>query len=87
MAGMKTTLGLLGMAAALMSGSYAKEEGGNPLRPEDIDVKPKETPVPKGCTRYYFNKEGICRKGEHLVYFDAIKERNAIKKWERWLNK
>jgi hypothetical protein len=87
MSGMKSKLGLLAMTAALLSGGY--EPGGsskNSLRPEDIDVSKKEPPIPNGCRRHYFDKNGECPKGKHLVWFDAMKRKSAIIKWERWLN-
>jgi hypothetical protein len=54
------------------------------LKPGDIDVSPKELPIPKGCCRYYFDKNGECEKGNHVVYFDAMKRKTAIEKWNRW---
>jgi hypothetical protein len=56
----------------------------NFLKPEDIDVTSKEKPIPKGCERYYYNREGICCKSESEVYFDALKPSSARKKFERW---
>ena len=72
---------------ALMGESFGHiANDSNDLRPEDIDITPKETPIPKGCKRHYFNRYGECTKGQHLVYFDAMKKKSAIIKWERWLN-
>ena len=72
---------------ALMSESFGHVGNNtNDLRPEDINTTPKEPPVPKGCKRHYFNRFGECPKGQHLVYFDAMKRKSAIIKWERWLN-
>lgn len=86
MSGMKSKLGLLAMTAALLSGGYEPGINKSSLRPEDIDVSKKEPPIPKGCHRHYFDKNGHCPKGEHLVYFDAIKPKSAYEKWLRWLN-
>lgn len=64
-------------------GHFANDS--NTLTPKDIDVKPKEKPIPNGCERYYYNKNGICCKSESEVYFDALKPSGAHKKFERWL--
>ena len=82
---MKDKLGILSMMAAMMATS-GYVENSNPLTPKDIDTTPKEPPIPKGCERYYYNKDGICSKSQSLVYFDAMKPRTAREKWERWLN-
>jgi hypothetical protein len=86
MSGMKSKLGLLAMTAVLLSGGH--KPGGSSkssLRPEDIDVSKKEPPIPKGCRRHYFDKSGHCPKGQHLVYFDAMKDITAYNKWIRWI--
>lgn len=80
----KGKLGMLAVMAGMMGSRCA--ENSNSLCPEDIDTTPKEPPVPNGCKRHYFNKYGECPKGQHLVYFDAMKKKSAIIKWERWLN-
>lgn len=66
--------------------SSISSENSNPLLPKDIDITPKEPPIPKGCERYYYNRDGICPKSQSLIYFDAMKPRTAREKWERWLN-
>jgi hypothetical protein len=75
---MKSNLGLLAMAAAMMGGGYA--ENSNPLRPEDIDVVPKEPPIPKGCKKYTF-KESF-----GTLEVIAINEKSAMKKYNKWCN-
>lgn len=50
--------------------------GRNPITPEDIDVKPKKKPIPKGCK--VFEIEGVS-----IV---ALNEKSAIKKFNK-LNK
>jgi hypothetical protein len=78
-----TILPLLMMAENMGNmGSNSK----NYLRPEDIDTTPKEKPIPKGCKRYFYNKTGLCCKGESEVYFDALKPSKAHDKFQRWLN-
>jgi len=57
----------------------------NDLCISDIVTTPKEKPIPKGCKRYYFNKNGICCKSESEVYFDALKPSYANKRFKRWL--
>lgn len=81
---MKGKLGMLAVMAAMMGSGYA--ENSNSIRPEDIDTSPKEKPIPKGCKRYYYNKNGICCKSESEVYFDAMKPSKAREKYERWLS-
>lgn len=51
------------------------------LKPEDINITPKTKPTPKGCKRYYFNKDGGCNKEESTMYFDALNKNNALKKF------
>jgi hypothetical protein len=66
--------------------TYSRPQStGNPLRPQDIDVKPAMPPVPKGCTRYWFDELGCTLRGTGKVYFDALTKANAVKKWQRWL--
>ena len=79
---MRKNLGLLAALALMTGGGMAGNS--NPLRPKDIDITPKTPPIPKGCTRFYFNETGECEMGQHKVYFDAMKRGNAIKKFERW---
>jgi hypothetical protein len=81
---MKGKLGMLAIMTAMMGSGYA--ENSNSILPEDIDTTPKEKPVPKGCKRYYYNKNGICCKSESEVYFDAMKASKAREKYERWLS-
>ena len=76
------------MAAALLSvGSTPTASNSNPLDPKDIDTTPKMPPIPKGCKRYFYNKEGLCNEGRHEVYFDCMKPRNAATKFENWKSK
>ena len=51
---MKEKLGMLAVMAAMMGGGYA--ENSNDLAPQDIDVKPKEPIIPKGCKKYVFKE-------------------------------
>ena len=46
---------------------------------------PKEKPIPNGCTRFYYNKNGECHKGEHEVFFDALTRNRSYKKFSKWL--
>lgn len=80
---MKSRLALLAIAAGLAAGGFGNDR--NCINPKDIDVTPKEPPVPKGCERYYYNKAGICCKSESEVYFDATKPSKAYEKYKRWL--
>lgn len=58
----------------------------NTLIPDQIDTKPKETPIPKGCKRYYYNRQGLCHSSEKEVHFDALTPASANKKFNRWLS-
>ena len=58
-----TTLAAIGLAAG-----YA--EKGNGLRPEDIDVRPKKLPPPKGHKRFIIEGKEVW----------ALNRKNAIKK-------
>lgn len=72
----------------LVTAAFAmlNESNNNTLRPEDIDVTPKDKPIPKGCKRYYFNENGLCSIGEHKIYFDCLTSKRAYKKYEKWKN-
>ena len=81
---MKNILGLYAAAVA-MSGSKSIVDKNN-LKPSDIDVSPKDLPIPKGCKRYYFNKNGECNKPESEIYFDCLKPSKAHEKFKKYLN-
>jgi len=82
---MKNILGLYAAAVA-MAGPNTYLPNGNNLKPSDIDVTPKELPIPKGCKRYYFNKNGECTKSESEIYFDCLKPSKAHEKFKKYLN-
>lgn len=83
---MKSKIGMLSVIAAIMGGEHGNGyHDVNNLTPKDIDVTPKDTPIPKGCKRYYYNKEGLCTKNDSKIYFDALKPSNAYKKYQKWL--
>lgn len=79
--------GLFALASAIALMGSNPFDSGIPQGNIEPPTPPKEPPVPKGCKRYYFDNDGECIKGEHLVYFDAMKEETAVKKWERWMEK
>lgn len=81
----KSRLGLISMMAAMASMTPLDETTRGHVREEDIDMGKKTPPVPKGCVRYFFNKEGECLEANSLVYFDAMKKKTAYDKWNRWL--
>ena len=87
---MKKGLGMIAMAAALMAdlNSPLDRNSKSDLRPEDIDVKPKEPLLPNGCQYYYFDVLGDCRNwdnGQYEFKCIAINSKSAQKKFERWL--
>lgn len=87
---MKKGLGTIMMAAALMAdlNSPLDRNSKSDLKPEDIDVTPKEPILPKGCQYYYFDVLGDCRNcdnGQYEFKCIAISEKSARKKFERWL--
>lgn len=89
---MKKSLGMIAMAAALMAdlNSPLDRNSKSNLRPEDINVKPKEPIIPKGCQKYYFDEVGNCLydvKHETAVFCCiAINEKSAMKKFNKWLS-
>ena len=79
---MKNKLAYVAMMAALLSSSYETgENNSNPLRPEDIDVTPKEPIIPKGCKKYVF-KESF-----GTLEVIAMNEKSAKKTYNKWLLK
>ena len=74
---MKGKLGMLAVMAAMMGGGYA--ENSNDLAPQDIDVKPKEPIIPKGCKKYVF-KESF-----GTLQVIAMNEKSAMKKYNKWV--
>lgn len=83
---MKSKLAALATMALMLGGLGEVDVFRYGRKDKDIDYKPENPPIPNGCQRHYFNKYGECPKGQHLVYFDAMKKKSAIIKWERWLN-
>ena len=88
---MKKGLGMIAMAAALMAdlNSPLDRNSKSDLRPENIDVSPKEPIIPKGAKAYYFDEVGNCLYDvKHTAVFKciAINEKSAIKKFNRWLS-
>jgi hypothetical protein len=84
------TKGLL-LAAMALSGMSENLTNANEIKyvhqnTGGTDITPKESSIPVGFQRYYFNKYGECQKGEHAVFFDAIKRSYAFVKFERWLS-
>lgn len=77
---MKKGLGMIAMGAALMLdlNSPLDRNSKSDLRPEDIDVKPKEPVIPKGCKKYVF-KESF-----GTLEVIAMNEKSAMKKYNKW---
>jgi hypothetical protein len=84
---MNKRLALLGgLFPILMNDAFMGEQKSD-LTPAEITGKPKTPPIPKGCKRYFFNEEGfLCEEGEHVVFFDALKASNAVKKCRKWMD-
>lgn len=78
---MKKQFALLTTMAAMFMGSEQMHKGKNDLRPEDIDTKKKEPPLPKGCQEYSFH--GV--HGEFKTV--AMSHNSAKKKFTKWLLK
>lgn len=70
---------LLTGIAAILGDGFGMDGGSEKrnLRPEDINIKPKNLPPPKGCKEYSFHD------GEFKTI--AISEKSAIKKYKKWL--
>lgn len=76
---------ILGILAAM--GMMGGMSGGSPtshLNRDNVRLNTKRPPVPRGCKRYFYNEDGICSDGVHTIYFDAMTERKAGEKYERW---
>jgi len=87
---MKKTYALLGMAAAM---SAMSDPG--PVSRELNDGLSKKAPKPKrppkGAKEYWFNAEGnhsteSMRKTDIVFSCYAINDKNAVKKFNKWLN-
>lgn len=88
----RNALGLLGLYA--MAASLSKQDmynnpdkGDNPIKPKDIDVKPK-TVLPKGCKEIFFTKEGEWYEyGSDSAYFKCVasSEKNAKRKFDNYI--
>ncbi len=48
-------------ALTIMAAINTMADNSNGLTPDDIDTTPKEPIIPKGCAKYFFNKDG-CNK-------------------------
>ena len=73
-----SVLALASMLASIdNSTDILSMRGTNPLRPEDVDVRPKKKPIPKGCK--VFEIEGVS-----IV---ALNEKSAVKKFNKLKNK
>jgi hypothetical protein len=84
---MKGKLGLLAMTAALIGGGFGMDNERNSIRPEDIDTTPKEPVIPKGCSQYFFNKNGGYNtvKDSYTVFVCiASNYKSAKKKFNKW---
>ncbi len=77
---------LAAMAMAMKSESKSENSKIQYISQEINKEKSNETPVPFGFKRFYFNEDGECLRGEHTIYFDAIKRSYAYFKFERWQN-
>lgn len=88
---MKEKLGLIA-TLSLLSGVYdtPNSDVKNNLKPEDIDVTPKEPILPNGCQYYYFDILGDYKNydsGQYEFKCIAINEKSARKKFNKWLSK
>jgi hypothetical protein len=82
---MKGKLGMLAVMDAMMGSGYA--ENSNSILPEDIDTTPKEPVIPKGCSQYFFNKNGGYNtvKDDYTVFICiASNYKSAKKKFDKW---
>jgi len=73
-------LGMAGMGSA---------ENSNSLKPKDINVTPKEPPIPKGCKEYFFDIDGNFStermlKSECVFKCVASNDNNAKRKFEKY---
>lgn len=80
---------LAAMSMAVMGESLMNNDlGSHPNNTnKDSACDEKESDVPEGYKRLYFNKEGRCSRGQHTVYFDVTDESVAAEKFANWLKK
>ncbi|UEG48666.1 hypothetical protein LK994_08455 [Ferruginibacter lapsinanis] len=77
---------LAAMSMALMGENMKGNKTVNKLKDVVDDNISEEPPLHQGCSRFYFNKDGLCSKGQHTVYFDVLNDSNANEEFEFWLN-
>ena len=65
-------------------------QSGRKTKVEDVPYGLKYDPViPKGCKRYYFNKDGTSgptKTSYHHIEIIALNDRNAIRKFQNLQN-
>lgn len=76
--GMKSQLGMLAVMSMMMGSEYA--DNSNSIKTEDIDTRPKEPPIPKGCQKYVY-KESF-----GTLEVIALNEKSALRKYNKWCN-
>lgn len=84
MSTMKHLALLYAMGAMMGSGDNRSS-----LTPEQIDVTPKDVPIPKGCKEYFFNSNGDFSTGKMLrteCVFKCVaaNAKNAVKKFKNY---
>lgn len=87
---MKSRLGLYALTSFALAHSYnpLERKSKNDLRPQDIDITPKEAVIPNGCKEYYFNYLGeFINKNDGVYAFKciAISDKSACKKFQKWV--
>ena len=75
---MKSQLGMLAVMSMMMGSEYANNS--NDLRPEDIDTRLKEPPIPKGCQKYVYTESF------GTLEVIALNEKSALRKYNKWCN-
>jgi hypothetical protein len=84
MSGMKGKLAMLSIMAAMMGGNSSPYDG---IETKEIDAKPKEPPIPKGCQRYFFNANGgYNTKRDSYTIFECVASnyKQAKKKFDKF---
>ena len=74
---------LAAMSMAIMGERLTNDNSGVESNSRKNEAEP---PLADGCKRFYFNKNGECKKGEHLVYFDVAGGISPNEKFKYWLS-
>lgn len=84
------SLALMMAMAAITGDSMMKGNNWNKVQDKDLDLAPKQPPLPKGCKEYFFNINGgfsteKMLRSEVIFKCVASNEKTARKKFDKWV--